>query len=269
MMTLHQMQPLVVAIAREAGAIIQSMRAGVSVEQKASNNLVTAADLRAQEHIVQQLRTHFPTHHILAEEGEMEAAFDATDLWIIDPLDGTNNYAHGIPQYAVSIAYARGGQTQLGVVLDVCRGELFTARRAEGAWLNEIPLRVSTPTALTESIIATGFHYDRGKIMRRTLRSLQSLFEHNIRGMRRMGAAALDICWVGAGRFDGYFEYRLSPWDYAAAALIAQEAGALLAGPSGHPFTLASQGMICAGAGIFKHLVDIVGDGQRSEATGV
>lgn len=263
MMTLEQMEMLVAAIAREAGTLIESMRQSAAVAQKASNNLVTAADLQAQEHISRRLHAHFPTHQIFAEEGAGEQDLDTEHLWIIDPLDGTNNYAHGIPQYAVSIAYARGGQTQLGVVLDVCRRELFTARRGGGAFLNGTPLTVSTPTLLTESIIATGFHYDRGAIMRRTLRSLQSLFEHNIRGMRRMGAAALDICWVGAGRFDGYFEYRLSPWDYAAAALIAQEAGAQLAGPQGTPFTLASNGMICAGAGIFKQLVDIV-DGVGS-----
>lgn len=213
------------AAARKAGQVLLKYYGNVGIHQKSSHNLVTEADFEAEKAVRELILQSFPDHRILGEEEGDLGGGDSHSMWIVDPLDGTNNYAHGIPQFSVSIAYSYRGATQVGVVLDPMRGELFTAILGRGAQLNGESISVSASTDLKESIIATGFYYDRGTMMEKTLQAIRRLFHANIRGIRRLGSAALDITWVACGRLEGFFEYQLSPWDYAAGALIVREAG--------------------------------------------
>jgi len=247
------------AAARAAGERLVELLGRATVEEKGSTqNLVTQADLEAEEIITVMIEKAFPGHKFLREEGESTGGADADHLWVIDPLDATNNYAHGIPHFAVSVAYAEKGIPQVGVILDPMRDELFTAARGKGAFLNGQPIRVSENGSLPECIIGTGFYYDRGALMERTLKAVHDLFKRNIRGIRRFGSAAVDLCWVACGRFDGFFEYRLAPWDYAAGGLIVEEAGGRCFDRAGGPLRLDSGNVIVASAAIANELAEVV-----------
>ncbi len=241
-----------------AGKIILGYRGNSIISEKSTNNLVTEADFKAQEAIIDLIMEHFPNHSIIAEERDISAKKDAEHLWIIDPLDGTNNFAHNIPHYCISIAYASFGQVNTGVVFDPERKEMFTAIRNEGAYLNNTPIRVSKTKQLREAVIATGFYYDRGSMMRKTLDSIENLFENNIHGMRRFGSAALDLCWVACGRFDAYFEYNLSVWDFAAGMLVVDEAGGKTNDHRGDRISLNSTGIAVSNSRIHEQFLDIV-----------
>ncbi|MDO9542811.1 MAG: inositol monophosphatase family protein [Kiritimatiellia bacterium] len=218
-----------------------------AVSAKSSTNLVTEADVEAEKMIITLIAAAFPGHEILAEETSAGVRPDVPNLWIVDPIDGTNNYAHGIPHCAVSVAYAQGGEVLAGVVYDIFRKELFSAVKGGGAFLNDRPISASRAATIEESIVATGFHYDRsGDLAERTLQATRRLLKANIRDIRRFGSAALDFCWVASGRLDGYFEYMLSPWDYAAGMLIAREAGAVCLDRNGDEMTLSTTGVIIA-----------------------
>ena len=212
--------------------------ASAAIETKTTDDqyqgIVTRADIEAERAVVAEILHAFPNHEFLAEE-EHTSSKDAEHLWIIDPLDGTNNFAHGIPHFAVSVAYYHHGQAQCGVVLNPSTGDVFTSQRGRGAWWNGIPVKVNQHQSLDQTMIAVGFYYDRGAMMKATLQAVEALFEKNIHGIRRFGTAALDIVQVGLGRFGGYFEYQLSPWDFAAARLFLekQEAASRLA-PATH-----------------------------------
>lgn len=223
-----------------------------------SHNLVTQADLESEAIILQTIRKAYPQHDVLGEEGLETANVAADHLWVVDPLDGTTNYAQGLPQFCTAIAYVRAGVVQVGVVLDPCRNELFHAVRGEGAFLNGRQIRVSNRDDLRNAVIATGFYYDRGEMMRRTLHSIERLFGNNVRGIRRLGSAALDQCWVACGRMDAFFEYQLSPWDYAAASLIVEEAGGRCGDRDGQPLRLTSGSLVVANHCLFDEVVDIV-----------
>jgi myo-inositol-1(or 4)-monophosphatase len=245
--------------ARAAGRRLLELRGQAVVSHKdTTQNLVTQADVESEEIITHLISTRFPGHRFLLEEGASTGGAEAEHLWIVDPLDATNNYAHGIPHFSVSIAYAEAGVVQVGAVFDPVRDEMFTAVRGRGAVLNGQPLRVSSHARLQECIVATGFFYDRGRMMEKTLASIGRLFSLNIRGIRRMGSAALDLSWVASGRFDGFFEYKLAPWDYAAGSLIVEEAGGRCADRSGQPFALASGSVIAANALVFDSIVEAV-----------
>jgi len=194
-----------------------------SIDSKGPNDLVTDADIAAEKAIIRTIRSAYPQHGIIAEEsGPQPGASD--EHWIVDPLDGTVNYAHQVPFYAVSIAFARADSVLAGVVLNPVSGELFTAQAGKGALLNGEPIGVSPETRIADSLLATGFPYDRSHgfeaMADRLLRCLKAS-----RGIRRFGSAALDLCFVACGRFVGYWEDRLQPWDMAAGALIVREAG--------------------------------------------
>jgi myo-inositol-1(or 4)-monophosphatase len=211
-------------LAEKAGAILLS---GYEQEHqlyyKGEIDLVTEIDRRSEEFLVGELRRHYPHHHILAEEG---GGKDGGEFqWYIDPLDGTVNYAHGVPFFCVSIAYAEKGELSLAAVYDPMRRELFSAARGGGAWLNGRRLSARASTELHRSLLVTGFPYD---IRHTTANNLDHFgtFATRSQGVRRLGSAALDLCYVAAGRFDGYWELSLKPWDLAAGALIAREAGA-------------------------------------------
>jgi len=211
--------------ARMAGEVLRRHFAeGTTVWGKESHNLVSAADLEAERLIAETIRDAFPLHSILGEE-EQAGDLTAEHLWVVDPLDGTNNFAHGLPQCAVSIAYCHNQQTHCGVIYDPFRDELYTARKGGQAYKNDQPISVGRQKQLNEALVSVGFYYDRGKMMEATLDAIRDLFYEKIHGIRRFGAAALDLCGVACGQYGAFFEYQLSPWDFAAGRLIVEAAG--------------------------------------------
>lgn len=221
-------------LARQAGVILRaSYGTHLHIQHKGTIDLVTEADRASEAFLLGEIQRRFPGQRVVAEEsGELNG--HAGQAWYVDPLDGTVNYAHGVPIFSVSLAYAEEGQVKLGVVYDPMRRECFSAQRGRGAWLNGVPLHVAQARDLDHSLLVTGFPYDI-----RT--NPQNNLEHYARlalrsqGVRRLGSAALDLSYVAAGRFDGYWEIRLGAWDLAAGALIAQEAGAVVTKLSGDP----------------------------------
>jgi len=232
--------------------------AHLEVERKGSVELVTQVDIASQELIVDRLLGSFPDHAILGEEGEDQALTTADHLWVVDPIDGTTNYVHGIPQYCVSIAYAERGEILVGAVYDPQRDEMFTAVRGCGAFLNGHPIRVTRRSTLDTTVVATGFYYERGEAMERTLATIRELFGCGIRGVRRFGSAALDLCWLACGRYDAFFEYRLSVWDFAAGALLVREAGGRCEDRAGLPVGLESSSVVAANPALFDVFADTV-----------
>lgn len=244
--------------AREAGRLLQHyFHNGVEVRSKAPADLVTTADLAAERRIAELLREQFPTHAILAEEehaGDVHAEY----LWVVDPLDGTTNFAHGLPHFAVSIACLHHGQPEVGVVWNPIRDDWYEAARGHGAFHNGQRLHVGPQTELNEVLIGTGFYYDRGAMMEATLAAIGDLFRQNIHGIRRFGTASLDLAQVAAGQFGGFFEYQLSPWDYAAAALLVQEAGGLITTCQGGPLPISKTSLLAANAALHPKILPIV-----------
>jgi myo-inositol-1(or 4)-monophosphatase len=245
--------PVAEIAAKKAGEVVRSLFGNVEVAEKGENfNLVTEADTSAERAIIEIVRKKFPDDAILGEESAAGTALDAPRLWIIDPLDGTTNFAHRIPHFSISIAFAVSGEVQCGVVFHPVGNECFCAQRGTGAWCNGIPIRVSSTGTLSKAVIGTGFYYERGPLMLRTLDALRKLYTARIRGMRRIGSAALDLCYVACGRFDGYFEYQLSPWDFAAGMLILKEAGGRFTDSDGVDRGLFSKGVISSNSILHK-----------------
>lgn len=213
-------------IAREAGAILRD-RYGQEhqVRYKGPVDLVTEADAASEALIAQRLRAAFPDHQLLAEEGARETSDHSSSpyRWVVDPLDGTTNFAHSLPPFAVSIGLELERAPLVGVVYDPLRDELFAAARGQGATLNGRPIRASTTDQLLQSVLATGFSYDLGH--REGQAAAWRAFLVRVQSMRQTGSAALNLCYVAAGRLDGYWERGIAPWDVAAGALIAMEAG--------------------------------------------
>lgn len=215
-----------VSLAKQAGGILRSgFRGDLEISQKKEAiDLVTEMDRRSEAFLLREIRRRFPGHRIIAEESG-EHGGDADHSWYIDPLDGTVNYAHGVPIYSVSIAYAFEGRLHLGVVYDPSQDECFAAERGAGAQVNGAPIRVTGLEDLSAALLVTGFPYDIRTTRENNLDNF-ARFALRTQGVRRLGSAALDLCYVAAGRFDGFWELRLSAWDVAAGGLIAEEAGA-------------------------------------------
>ena len=232
--------------ALQAGEIL---RGGIGqkhiIRHKGTVNLVTEMDQRSEDFLVRQIREHYPDHAILAEESGAMAGREAA-CWYLDPLDGTTNYAHAVPIFCVSIGYAERGQMQLGVVYDPMQDELFSAELGQGAWLNDQPMRVSEIGDLIQSLLVTGFPYDLLETPNNNLDNFTRLSRLS-QGVRRIGSAAIDLCYVAAGRFDGYWEIRLSPWDLAAGTLIVREAGGIVTNMDGSSDLLQPPYSIVAG----------------------
>jgi myo-inositol-1(or 4)-monophosphatase len=246
--------------AREAGRIIIGLMGKAGVSEKGLNyNLVTDADTASEKSIVSAIKKAFPDDAIIGEEGSSNAALDAERVWIVDPLDGTTNFAHGIPHFSVSIAFAERGSVRCGIVLNPVYDECFSATAGQGAFRNGVPIRVSAVATLGGAVIGTGFYYERGPIMLRTLDSVRKLLQANIQGIRRIGSAALDICYVACGRYDGYFEYRLSPWDFAAGYLILKEAGGLCTDVDGVERGLLVKGVFASNGHIHDAMFELAG----------
>jgi myo-inositol-1(or 4)-monophosphatase len=223
---MHGMVNIAVRAARRAGELMirqLNQLEALKVTEKAKNEFVTQVDKNAEATIIEVIRDHYPDHAILAEESG--AAGDHEFQWIIDPLDGTTNYVHGFPVFSVSIAVARRGEIEHGVVYDPLRQEIFSASRGGGAQLDGHRIRVSKRTSLQQSLIATGFPYRANlKHIDRYLEMLRAVMLETA-GVRRPGSAALDLCYVAAGRVDAFWELGLAKWDIAAGALIIREAG--------------------------------------------
>lgn len=237
--------------ARDAGQILlEKFGRKIDISKKGDINLVTEADLASEALIVERIKSYYPKHSILAEEsGEAVVDNSNTWKWIIDPLDGTTNFAHGYPCFCVTIALEHDGEVKIGVTYDPTRDELFSAERGKGASLNNKPIRVSTTEQLSEALIVTGFPYDF-KDRPHFERHLTDLLRES-RGVRRDGSAAIDMAYVACGRFDGFWEEGLNPWDMAAGVLLIEEAGGQVTGYDGtsnfsiyRPPILASNGLI-------------------------
>lgn len=256
--------------AKTAGAIaLQYLNQSSPQEKGSSNNMVTRADIESQQAIADCIRGAFPEHSFLGEEGDQAdkdaattAALKAEHLWVVDPIDGTNNYAQGIPFFCVSIAYLSHGVPLFGLIYDPSRDELFCAHKGGGAYLNDKPIQVSQADGIDGAIVATGFAYERGEYVRRTLRTIQSLFDHKLRGIRRFGACAVDLCWTAAGRLDGFFELKLEPWDYAAGMLIVAEAGGRVSDAEGNPLALGAPAVVASAPGMHDVLLKIIGEAR-------
>ena len=248
-MRLDECLEVAVRAARAAGEMQKErLWSEVAIDFKGETDLVTEVDRACEELIVGTIRAAFPDHDVLAEEGEYEAGRSPCK-WIIDPLDGTTNYAHGLPWFAVSIALEVAGEVVLGVVNHPMRDELFTAVRGEGAFLNGSRIAVSRRSPLKQALLATGFPYDRALGNENNFQHFID-FQMTARAVRRFGAAALDLAYVAAGRFDGYWECKLKPWDVAAGQLLVREAGGVVTNHAGAAYSvydhriLASNGLI-------------------------
>lgn len=237
-------------LARDAGAIL---RAGYNKEHqvnyKSVIDPVTEVDHQSEKFLLGEVQGKYPDHHIFSEESGIIQGSDQ-HIWYIDPLDGTVNYAHHIPIFCVSIAYAAKGALELGAVYDPMRDEMFSAERNKGAWLNGTPLQASSATELQKSLLVTGFPYDAWNTKHDNFANFVHLAKLT-QGVRRLGSAALDLCYVAAGRFDGFWELSLKPWDVAAGGLIAKEAGASVTNVNGlDDFISSPQSVVACTPGI-------------------
>lgn len=243
------------AAAREAGALLLERFGRVERSQvrskSAARDLVTTADVESERLIVARLRAAFPGHAIEAEEEVRDAAGDDRPRWFVDPLDGTVNFVHGIPAFSVSIALWERGRPEAAVVHLPRLAETFTAERGRGARKDGEPVRVSEATSLGESILATGFPYRRNELPNNNLENFNRFFL-DVRGMRRMGSAAMDLAYVAAGRLDGFWELHLAPHDVAAGALLVLEAGGIVRDAGGGEDWLRGGSIVAAGPGIFE-----------------
>jgi myo-inositol-1(or 4)-monophosphatase len=251
-----------VAAAQQAGKIIaDAYRTDFQVDFKegAITNLVTEVDRRSERAIVEILSASFPDHRILAEEGGEQARRDSPCRWIVDPLDGTTNFAHGFPAFCVSIGLEVESRIVLGVVYDPIRRELFEAEAGKGALLNGQGIHVSKTASLEKALLVTGFAYDREG--RRSNLEHFSRFALLTQGLRRTGSAALDFCYVAAGRVDGFWELKLFPWDVAAGSLIVTEAGGRVTDFDGNPFSINSQETLASNGLIHQAMVAVLAQG--------
>ncbi|MEP7057668.1 MAG: inositol monophosphatase family protein [Caldimonas sp.] len=258
---LHPMLNIAVKAARSAGAIINRASLDLDllkVNTKSPNDFVTEVDHAAETAIIDTLLGAYPGHGILAEEsGRARGARDSDYVWIIDPLDGTTNFIHGFPVYAVSIALAFKGQVQQAVVYDPTRNDLFYASKGRGAFLNDKRLRVSKRIRIAECLIGTGFPFRKGDNFQRYLKMFEAVMQ-NCAGLRRPGAAALDLCYVAAGYTDGFFETGLSPWDVAAGSLLITEAGGLVGNFTGDADYLYQREVVAGSPKIYAQLVQLL-----------
>ena len=245
-------------VARQAGVILrQGYGDQIKIGHKGVIDLVTEMDHRAEAYILEALEAKYPDHRLIAEESGAQGDGSA-QVWYIDPLDGTVNYAHGVPIFSVSIAYAERDYLKFGVVYDPMRDECFSAARGEGARLNGDPIRASSQSDLGQSLLVTGFPYD---IRTNPENNLDNYARFALRslGVRRLGSAALDLCYVACGRFDGYWELRMNAWDVAAGGLIAQEAGARVTAITGEADFLGPQpSILAANASLHREMLTVL-----------
>jgi len=263
---MHPMLNIAVKAARRAGDVINRGARdldALNVRTKGPKDFVSEVDKAAEETIVDTLLNAYPHHAILAEEGTGAGQnAEAEYVWIIDPLDGTTNFLHGFPQYCVSIGLQHRGQITQGVIYDPIRNDLFTASRGRGAYLNDRRIRVSRRTQLRECLIGTGFPFRDGSYLDVYLEMMRAMIKQTA-GIRRPGAAALDLAYVAAGFYDGFFEIGLNPWDVAAGSLMVLEAGGLIGDLRGDDTYLSGGQVIAANPKVFAQMVQTLGPFAR------
>ncbi|MDF0605331.1 inositol monophosphatase [Neisseriaceae bacterium TC5R-5] len=257
---MHPMLNVAVKAARRAGSVIQRASLNldtIRVENKKHNDFVTDVDRAAEEAIIATVLEAYPKHAILAEESGAKGVGHSEYEWIIDPIDGTTNFLHGHTQYAVSIALAHKGLVQQAVVYDPSRNDLFTASRGVGAFLNDRRIRVSKRIQLNQCLIATGFPVTDQSYIDQYLGMLKDILAKTA-GVRREGAASLDLCNVACGRVEGYWEKNLQPWDIAAGSLIVQEAGGMVTDLSGEQNWMESGDIVAASPKVLAQLLQML-----------
>ena len=245
--------------ARDAGQLLlEKFGRGIAVTKKGDINLVTEADLASEALIIERIKSYYPKHSILAEESGNAVIIggENTWKWIIDPLDGTTNFAHGYPCFCVTLSLEHEGEIKIGVTFDPTRNELFAAERGQGATLNGKPIRVSEAGQLSESLIVTGFPYNF-KSRPDFSKHLTQFLLHS-RGVRRDGSAAIDLAYVACGRFDGMWEEGLKPWDMAAGVLLVEEAGGQVSGYDKSKFSIYSPPMVASNGLIHTQMLDVL-----------
>ena len=263
---LHPMLNIAIKAARAAGSIIN--RAALDIERlkvdaKGANDFVTEVDHASEAAIIDTILAAYPQHGILGEEtGRTRGNRKSEYLWIIDPLDGTTNFIHGLPIYAVSIALEFRGRVEQAVVYDPARNDLFVASKGRGAFLNDRRLRVSKRVRLEQALVGTGFPFRRGDDFGRYMKMFEELMQQ-CAGLRRPGSAALDLCYVAAGWYDGFFEPGLQPWDVAAGSLIVTEAGGLVGNFTGEADFLYRRETVAGAPKIYGQLVKILAPYSR------
>jgi myo-inositol-1(or 4)-monophosphatase len=255
---MHPLINIAIRASRNAGNII--VRAierldVIQITEKQQNDFVREIDQQAEQAIIETIRDAYPNHGILAEESGKQGNDEF--VWIIDPLDGTLNYIHGFPHFAVSIAVQQKGRLEHGLIFDPIRQETFTASRGEGARLNDRRIRVSKRAQLQGSLLGTGFPFRQQQQLEPYIKTLQTLMPL-ASGIRRAGSAALDLAYVAAGRFDGFWEFGLAPWDIAAGAVILQEAGGLISDSQGGENYLTNGEVIAGNPKVFKALLQVI-----------
>lgn len=249
--------------ARQAGALLRNYHQhGVAAEYKGEIDLVTEADRASERLILDRLRAAYPDHAILAEEsGSNHQA--SRYQWIIDPLDGTTNFAHRFPAFSVTLALLVDDELELGVTYDPLRDELFAAQRGRGAWLNDRAIHVSATPSLDRALLCTGFPYDRRTTALDNTRQFVSFLKSS-QAVLRVGSAALDLANVACGRLDGYWEFRLSAWDYAAGVLLVNEAGGHTTEPDGSPIRRWSGRIVASNGQFHAAMIDVLAHTQSS-----
>jgi len=245
----------------ESGKILNDLFGEtISIEKKGEIDLVTEADILSEKAVMETINKSFPRDAILTEESG-EHGSESDRLWIIDPLDGTTNFAHSFPFFAVSIGLWVQDEMVLGVVYNPFMNEYFEARRGEGAFLNKKPIEVSKAEDLKNSLVATGFPYSVYKDPTRIMGLLQNMIVR-VQGVRRPGAASVDLCYVASGRLDGFWEEGLQPWDTAAGSLIVREAGAIVSDFEGKGYSPFQKSIVAANPHIHPKMLDILGGGR-------
>jgi myo-inositol-1(or 4)-monophosphatase len=268
------LDPLLLATAveavLEAGATqLASLGRGIRVDKKGSIDLVTEVDLAIERRFRETIAARFPEHAVLGEEmttGDRQV-IPPGFCWVFDPIDGTTNYAHGLPIFCASLALERDGVAVLAAVYDPTRRELFTAERGGGAFLNGAPIRVSATGSLLDSLLCTGFPYDVHESVAEIV-GLFGAFIGRSRAVRRLGSAALDLCYVAAGRFDGFWEQRLHPWDTAAAALVIEEAGGVVTGWDGGVFQSRQPNLVASNGLLQEQLLGVIHEFRARRVSG-
>jgi len=255
-MDLELVKRVGIAAAYKGGSVLRSHHGRISkVEKKGAIDLLTEADTESENVIIETIQKVFHDHAILAEESGLNKG-DTDHKWIVDPLDGTTNFAHQLNLFSISIAFALRGETVFGVVLSPVTGELFTAIKGKGAALNGRPVKVSNSLTVSESLLVTGFPYnykDFNPLLTRFANCLKAS-----QGVRRLGSAAIDLCYVACGRFDGFWEQNLKPWDTAAGELIAREAGAVITDFSNKQFTIDKKEILATNGKIHKEMLSLL-----------
>ncbi len=253
------MKRTAIKAAKEAGKIILKYYSkNVNAASKTNTcDLVTEADIASENKIISIIKNKFSDHSILTEESG-EEIHKSDYCWVIDPLDGTNNFYHKFPMFCVSIALYKKGKPLIGVVFDPLKKEFFYAEKNEGAYLNNKKINVSSVNSLSKSLLVLGFYYERGLLMRKSLDQMKKFFYENVHGIRRTGSAALDLCYTACGRFDGYWELTLNPWDYAAGSLILTEAGGRITNIQGGKYHLMMGNVAASNRKIHKQMLGIL-----------